>query len=226
VLATAPPPGTDDALNAAIAGALVGAAATAAVTLLIFTIDRAIRTIAAFREMRRREIAGYFTVVGAFAVAAMGPSGSWADEGAALITARSNMTLALGVRHRSVGVWLTGMEKVIIATADGPRATAQDRAERAEFIEARINDIFNALINLQQGRLFLADFTLPAGIMALVALDPNYLTQHPGRVDWAFRPQNQGRWRAFVARLTWARNRLRGWFGAWRRPSNFVEPPE
>jgi hypothetical protein len=214
-----------DALNASVAGALVGAAITAAVTLFVFIIDRVVRGETTFRETRRDVFAELFTVIGAYAVAATAPTGDWASEGAALITARSKVTLALGLRHRSVGVWLTGMESELGSAANMPWKTPSEFFARAELVNARAADIFNALTNLQQHRLFVSDFTLPAGVFHLGELDPSYMIAHRDQVEWAFKPQSEGRWSAIVASVIWYRNRVLEWFKTWRKPLSYVRAP-
>jgi len=204
---------------------LVGAAITAFVTLLIFIIDRTSRNIAAFRELRRVLIAEYMTAAGDFAVAATAPSGDWASETASLVAARSRLTLSLGLRHRTIDTWLTGMERLMMAAANRPRRTPGELKGIVGYIDERIGDVFNTLINLQQGRLFVADFTLPAGTMFLVLNDPDFLKEHMSDVEWAYRPQNGGRWHALLLRVAWTRNRIKGWFTAWRRSSDYIDAP-
>jgi hypothetical protein len=215
----------NDALNASIAGALVGAAITAFVTLLIFIIDRIVRVATAARDTRRDVFAELFTAVGNFAVAAAAPSGDWASVAAALQTARSRVTLALGLRQRTIGVWLTGMEALLHEAALMPRSTPATLKRRTEALDDRAGDIFNTLTNLQQRRLFVADFTLPAGVFHLMQLDPTYRTAHGAEVDWARRPQNGGRFNALVAAVIWRLFRIREWFVTWRRPKESIKAP-
>ena len=219
---------TDDALNAAIAGALVGAAATAAVTLLIFIIDRIIRNSATFREMRRQVMATYMEAMAVFVIAATAPAlplGGFAAEAASLVAARSQLVLALGTRHRAIGLWLVGMEASMTATVGWSRSTPSDLGKITNFLELQMRRVFHALTNLQQRQLYVSDFTLPGGTMWLAQEDPTWAKANAPIVEWSYTIQNAGRWNAVVASVIWVRNRIIGWIRAWGRSNTYVKAP-
>lgn len=226
---TPTPIATDDALNAAIAGALVGAAATAAVTLLIFIVDRIIRSRADFRENRREVMAEYFDAMASFvsvATAPRLPPEGFAPQVAALIAARSKLVLALGAHHRSIGMWLVGMEVALTTAAQMTWRTPTELQAKVAVIEARMKDVLSALTRLHERRLFVADFTLPGGVMMLAQESPDWASDNAEKVEWAYKVQNAGRWNAVVARVYWARNRIVEWFRSWPRPSSFEKAPD
>jgi hypothetical protein len=226
---TPTPVATDDGLNAAIAGALVGAAATAAITLLIFIIDRVIRVRADFRETRREVMAEYFDAMASFVMAATAPRlppEGFAPQAAAVIAARSKLILALGTRHRSIGMWLVGMEAAMTTAAHMDWRTPRELQVKVAVMEARMRDVLDALTRLQERRLFVADFTLPGGVMMLALQSPDWARENARQVEWASKVQNAGRWRAVVAFILWARNRIVEWFTSWRRPTSYESAPE
>jgi len=219
---------TDDALNAAIAGALVGAAATAAATLLIFIIDRIIRSRVDFRETRRAVMAEYFDAMSSFVIAASAPRlppEGLAPQAAALIAARSKLILALGARHRAIGMWLVGMEASITTAAQIEWRTPADLQAKVAVLEARMKDILNALTRLQERRLFVSDFTIPGGAMMIAQESLDWARENAKQVEWAYRVQNAGRWNAVVAQFFWLRNRIVEWFTSWRRPNSYEKAP-
>jgi len=219
---------TDDALNAAIAGALVGAAATAAVTLLIFIIDRVIRSRATFRETRREVMAEYFDAMSSFVIVATAPRlppEGFAPQAAALIAARSKLILALGTRHRSIGMWLVGMEAAMTDAGGLSWRTPADLKAKASVLEARMKDVLNALTRLQEKRLFVSDFTIPGGVMMLAQESSDWAKENAGQVEWAYKVQNAGRWNAVVAQLIWMRYRIVEWLRSWRRPASYEKAP-
>jgi hypothetical protein len=199
-----------------IAGALLGAAVTALVTLLVFIIDRIIRTVSDFRESRRALFSDIMTAFGAFVAAAhvqnAFPAGT---EGVDLVSARSRMMLSLGTRHRVVGVWLAGMEVQLSDSARLVTQTLETRKERAVFLDTYVGRVFNALIDLQQRRLFVNDFVLPAEIFELARLDPTYSDDHHDELEWASRPRSAGRWDATKQFVRSLRRGLWKWARTW-----------
>lgn len=221
------PVATDDALNAAIAGALVGAAATAAITLLIFIVDRIIRVRADFRETRREVMAEYFDAMASFVMAVTAPRlppEGFAPQAAAVIAARSKLILALGASHRSIGMWLVGMEAAMTSAAQMPWRTPPELQAKVTLIEAQMKDVLSALTRLQERRLFVADFTLPGGVMMLAQESRDWASDNAEQVEWAYKIQNAGRWRAVVAFVLWSRNRIVEWFRSWR-PTSYEKAP-
>ena len=209
--------------------ALLGAAITAAVTLAIFAIDRIVRSIGAFREARRAAFAELFRAVGQFAVAAHTAQGGLppGPEGPAMIAARALMNLALGSRHRIVGIWMTGMEMHIARAAAIKPQNQQESLARSVLIDQLVGHVFNSLIDLQQHRLFVNDFNAPGAVFEYERRDADYAGGHQDHIEWAFHPITEGRWKALRGRWRWIRVSIVQWFQMWGASKNFVpRPPE
>lgn len=209
-----------------IAGALLGAAITAFVTLAIFIVDRIIRTMSAIREARRVAFAEIFSAVGEWIAEAQMSNGTPDGvKGALVVVARSRMTVSLGIKYRTVGVWLTGLEYEIAEVAAAVAENEADRDTRGERLDQLSARIFNALIDLQQGRLFLSDFTLPSAVLELKREVPGYATENRELVEWATQVRSGGRYHALRSSLSWFRRAPVRWARSWKRSPQYVPPP-
>lgn len=178
-----------------IAGALLGAAITAAAAVVIFVLERIVSSVSSYRTQRRIAFEDVIEAFTEYAQIAIGLS-KQPDHtaGGRLLSSHARLLLAMGKSQRKIAWWVSGMQRMM----GGAARSNPDKKARVNEIENVLSRLINALVDLHTGRLMSEDFDRPSRVFWAEA---NGIDVTDEDLITAMRPLPMGRTRAYRRRV-------------------------
>lgn len=170
----------------------------AAVSLVIFVLERVFSRFSKFKEKRE---AAFFDIVTAFSkygyeAIMLGRSPN-SEVAISIEPLKIKVLLLLGNKHKPLVFWISGMfNRLVMAAAEQPKSQ-EELLKRAENLGAILENLSNTLVDIHSGILTEHDMLMPGSLFWAETLGLNIDLEFPEELDKAMRPRSKGKLRSF-----------------------------